>query len=178
MHRHSLICRLKCTKSAPRIRHRYTAKANTGVPAVPYKLYWYDGGSEILAETNASGNTTAEYIFFGGKRVAMLPAGGNPEYYAEDLLGSSRVTTQNNGTVCYDADFYPYCGERAYTNNCPSANVYKSEGKERDTETGNDDFGARYYSNRFGRWRLSSRFRYYSAVRLLTEHHSPLRLRL
>src|SRR5208337_29331 len=26
------------------------------------------------------------------------------------------------------------------------------EGKERDTETGNDDFGARYYSNRFGRW--------------------------
>src|SRR5712692_808738 len=27
-----------------------------------------------------------------------------------------------------------------------------SKGKERDTETGNDDFGARYYSNRFGRW--------------------------
>jgi len=27
-----------------------------------------------------------------------------------------------------------------------------STGKERDTETGNDDFGARYYSNRFGRW--------------------------
>ncbi len=24
--------------------------------------------------------------------------------------------------------------------------------KERDSETGNDDFGARYYSNRFGRW--------------------------
>jgi RHS repeat-associated protein len=82
----------------------------------------------------------------------MLPAGGNPEYYAEDFLGSSRVTTQNNGTVCYDADFYPYGGERAYTNSCPSANGYKFEGKERDTETGNDDFGARYYSNRFGRW--------------------------
>ena len=29
------------------------------------------------------------------------------------------------------------------------------EGKERDTETQNDDFGARYYSWRFGRW-LSS----------------------
>src|SRR5713101_8336490 len=27
-----------------------------------------------------------------------------------------------------------------------------TKGKERDTETGNDDFGARYYSNRFGRW--------------------------
>ena len=30
--------------------------------------------------------------------------------------------------------------------------TYKFTGKERDTETGNDDFGARYYSNRFGRW--------------------------
>ena len=29
---------------------------------------------------------------------------------------------------------------------------YKFEGKERDTETQNDDFGARYYSWRFGRW--------------------------
>jgi len=62
---------------------------------------------------------------------------------------------RNNGTVCYDADFYPYGGERAYTNSCPSSNVYKFGGKERDTETGNDDFGARYYSNRFGR-RLSA----------------------
>jgi RHS repeat-associated protein len=30
--------------------------------------------------------------------------------------------------------------------------IVNSQGKERDTETGNDDFGARYYSNRFGRW--------------------------
>jgi RHS repeat-associated protein len=37
-----------------------------------------------------------------------------------------------------------------YTNTCPSN--YKFEGKERDLETGNDDFGARYYSNRSGRW--------------------------
>jgi RHS repeat-associated protein len=116
------------------------------------KLYWYGSGGEILAETTAAGATLNEYIFFAGKRVALLPAGGNAEYYAEDFLGSSRVTTTNNGTVCYDADFYPYGGERAYTNSCPSANVYKFEGKERDTETGNDDFGARYYSNRFGRW--------------------------
>jgi RHS repeat-associated protein len=114
------------------------------------KLYWYGSGGDILAETDASGNTTAEYIFFGGKRVAMLPAGGNPIYYIEDLLGTSRVITTNAGTVCYDADFYPYGGERAYTNTC--AQNYKFEGKERDSETGNDDFGARYYSNRFGRW--------------------------
>jgi RHS repeat-associated protein len=126
------------------------------VAKVGSKLYWYDGGSEILAETDASGNATAEYIFFGGQRIAMIPSSGsppvagNPIYYVEDLLGTSRVITTNTGVVCYDADFYPYGGERAYTNTCPQN--YKFDGKERDTETSNDDFGARYYSNRFGRW--------------------------
>ncbi|MGB7280937.1 MAG: RHS repeat-associated core domain-containing protein [Candidatus Acidiferrum sp.] len=117
------------------------------------KLYWYGSGGEILAETTATGATLNEYIFFGGKRVAILPAGGNPEYYAEDFLGSSRVMTTNTGTLCYDADFDPYGGEHPYTNTC--SQNYKFEGKERDTETGNDDFGARYYTSRFGRW-LSS----------------------
>jgi RHS repeat-associated protein len=120
------------------------------VSKVGNKLFWYGSGSEILAETDASGNATAEYIFFGGKRIAMLPASGTPIYYVEDLLGTSRVITTNTGVVCYDADFYPYGGERPYTNSCPQN--YKFEGKERDTETGNDDFGARYYSNRLGRW--------------------------
>jgi RHS repeat-associated protein len=131
---------------------RRVAKANTAVPPVPYKLYWYGAGGEILAETSATGATTAEYVFFGGKRVAMLPASSTPIYYVEDLLGTSRVTTTNTGVVCYDADFYPFGGERTpYTNTC-TQNNYKFEGKERDTETGNDDFGARHYSNRFGRW--------------------------
>lgn len=112
------------------------------------KLYWYGSGGEILAETDASGNTLNEYIFFGGKRVAILPSGGSAEYYVEDLLGSSRLMTSNNGTVCYDADFDPYGGEHTYTNSC--SQNYKFEGKERDTETGNDDFGARYYTSRFG----------------------------
>ena len=60
----------------------------------------------------------------------------------------------DTGTVCYDADFTPFGGERAYTQYL-RAERYKFEGKERDAETLNDDFGARYYSWRFGRW-LSS----------------------
>jgi RHS repeat-associated protein len=92
-------------------------------------------------------------VFFGGKRVALVPATGGALYYAEDLLGSSRVMVQANGTLCYDADFTPFGGEVDYTSTC--AQNYKFEGKERDTETENDDFGARYYSWRFGRW-LSS----------------------
>ena len=89
------------------------------------KLCWYGSGGDILAETDPSGNTTAEYIFFGGKRIAMIPSSGippvadNPIYYVEDLLGTSRVITSSSGVVCYDADFYPFGGERSYTNTCP-----------------------------------------------------------
>lgn len=136
-------------KSAAGVTYTYDGDGRR-VAKVGSKLYWYGSGGDILAETDGAGNTTTEYIFFGGKRIAMLPAGGNPVYYVEDLLGTSRVLTTNTGVVCYDADFYPYGGERSYTNTCPQN--YKFEGKERDIETGNDDFGARYYSNRFGRW--------------------------
>ncbi len=114
----------------------------------------------MLAETDTLGNVLNEYVYFGGKRIALLPVGGNAQFYVEDMLGSSRVITTNTGVVCYDADFYPYGGERPITTSC-TQNNYKFEGKERDVETSvgsgntngnNDDFGARYYSNRFGRW--------------------------
>ena len=84
---------------------------------------------------------------------------GNIYYYEEDMLGSSRTMVQAGQTaVCgvypersrRNADFYPFGGERDITNTCTQN--YKFEGKERDTETGNDDFGARYYTSRLGRW--------------------------
>src|SRR5713101_8539689 len=34
------------------------------------KLYWYGTGSDALDESDASGNITDEFIFFGGKRIA------------------------------------------------------------------------------------------------------------
>ena len=34
------------------------------------KLYWYGLGGEVLAESNLSGTVTAEYIYFGGMRIA------------------------------------------------------------------------------------------------------------
>src|SRR5215469_17866144 len=116
------------------------------------KIYWYGAGTEILDESDTSGNFTNEYVFFGGKRVAMrIVSSGTIYYYEDDMLGSARTMVQAGATsLCYDADFYPFGGERDITASCGSN--YKFEGKERDTETGNDDFGARYYTSRLGRW--------------------------
>src|SRR5271167_1054734 len=82
--------------------------------------------------------------------MARRDSANNVYYYFEDHLGSSRVITQGNGTVCYDADYDPFGKEVVVTNTCPQN--YKFNGKERDAESNLDDFGARYYSSQFGRW--------------------------
>jgi RHS repeat-associated protein len=114
------------------------------------KLYWFGANSDPLLETDLTGNLQNEYIFFGGKRLARRDSSGSVYYYFGDHLGTSRVITTNAGAICYDADFYPFGGERTITNTC--AQNYKFTGKERDSETGNDYFGARFYESNLGRF--------------------------
>ena len=115
------------------------------------KIYWYGAGSEVLDESDASGNITDEYVYFGGKRISHRVVSTNALYfYGEDMLGTSRVIFTSAGVLCYDADFYPFGGERAYTNTC--AQNYKFTGKERDSESGLDNFTARYFGSSLGRF--------------------------
>jgi RHS repeat-associated protein len=75
-------------------------------------------------------------------------------YYVTDHLGTTRVIVQSGQTTpCYDADFYPYGGERVpVINSCPQN--YKFNGKERDSESDFDNFGARYFISNMGRWSI------------------------
>jgi len=116
------------------------------------KLYWYGTTGDILDESDASGNITDEFVFFGGSRIARRNiSSGNIYYYLADHLGTSRMIVQaGQTTACYDADFDPFGSEHIVTNTCPQN--YKFTGKERDSETGLDDFEARYYSSQFGRF--------------------------
>jgi RHS repeat-associated protein len=109
--------------------------------------YW---GAGPLAESDLSGNITADYIFFNGKRVARRDATSAVSYYFSDHLGSASVVTNSVGVVTDESDYYPYGGEIPVVNNDP--NHYKFTRKERDTETGLDYFGARYYGSNMGRW--------------------------
>jgi RHS repeat-associated protein len=115
------------------------------------KLYWYGMGSDPLTETDTAGTPSAEYISFGGKRIARidLPSAA-VHYYFSDHLGSANVVTSNIGVIQDESDYYPFGGERAITNSDP--NNYKFTGKERDSESGLDNFGARYNSSAMGRF--------------------------
>jgi RHS repeat-associated protein len=114
-------------------------------------LYWYGMSADPLVETNLQGNSATEYVFFGGKRIARRGPAGQLFYYVADHLGTSRMMVRAGQTsACYNADFYPFGGERVLTNTCPQN--YKFTGKERDSESGLDNFGARYDSSSVGRF--------------------------
>lgn len=113
-------------------------------------LYWYGAGSDVLSETDSSGALLKDYVYFGGKRIAYV-YNSSVYFYWGDHLGNSRVITNSIGGPCYQADLGPY-GKEAVAGTPTCTQNYKFTGKERDTETGNDYFGARFYENNLGRF--------------------------
>ncbi len=118
-------------------------------------------GSTLINGTSGMVNVSASetlYAIAGGTgytdstvgSASYTISGPTIYYYIEDSLGSSRVITDSSGNLCYDADFYPFGGERAYATAC--SQNYKFTGKERDPESGLDNFGARYNSSQMGRF--------------------------
>jgi RHS repeat-associated protein len=103
----------------------------------------------IVGESDLSGNLTDEYVFFDGERVARKSTNGI-FYYFSDHLKTASVITDASGTIKAESDYYPWGGELQFVAN--DSNHYKFTGKERDSETQLDYFGARYYSNGLGRW--------------------------
>jgi RHS repeat-associated protein len=115
----------------------------------PTKRYWMSRGN-ILAEADGSGNLTAEYVFFGGKRTVRIDLPTNTvHYYLSDHLGSTSKVVNSAGVVEEESDFTAFGSELTATQ---GTNHYKFTSKERDSESQLDYFGARYYSNLMGRF--------------------------
>ena len=115
-------------------------------------LYWYMTPS-VVAETDLAGTLNSEYIFFDGERVARrdgVNGAGGVFYYFSDHLKTASVITNSAGVIMAESDYYPWGGELQFVAN--DSNDYKFTGKKRDSETGLDYFGARYYSNGLGRF--------------------------
>jgi hypothetical protein len=64
-----------------------------------------------LAEGDGSGNLTAEYIYFGGKRVARIDLPTNiVHYYLSDHFGSTSQVVSAAGMIEEELDYYPLLG--------------------------------------------------------------------
>jgi RHS repeat-associated protein len=114
-------------------------------------FYWLHAGGGTLAESDLGGNWTAAYGLIHGQIIDRVDLPANVvHYYFHDRLNSTNVVTDIDGNILNESDYYPYGGEIVITSG--DSNRYKFTGKERDTESGLDMFGARYYGSGLGRF--------------------------
>jgi RHS repeat-associated protein len=113
-------------------------------------IYMRNLGNESVFETDLSGNVQNEYVFFNGNRVVRSDSSFALHYYFHNHLMTTEVVTNATGSLPpqQDVDYTPY-GTIIY--GTPSER-YLFTGKERDSESGLDNFGARYNASSMGRF--------------------------
>ena len=136
---------------------------DVSTPAGDYDIYY---GDMAFVSTNGSvtpiydrqmGATFPNTYNSGGQtnlaayeeKAVGTDAVSQTYYYVSDQLGSARMVTSGGGWPVSSSTFYPFGQEQ---NPTTDPNHYKFTGKERDTESGLDYFGARYYASSMGRW--------------------------
>ena len=137
-------------------------------------VYSYDGlGRRVVKSGLMSGTTT--YLYDAAGQLAAEyssgpVSGSGRQYLTQDALGNARVITDDTGSVTERRDYYPFGGAIAASttngracsppSSCSWLAGYSADvgvtqlftGKERDSETGLDYFGARYFSGAQGRF--------------------------
>jgi RHS repeat-associated protein len=134
--------------------------------------YFYDGDGHRVKKIDASVTPTATTVFVynvSGQLIAEYmtgtPPGGGTSYLTSDHLGSARVVMKSDGTTTTTTrhDFLPsgeeiqagIGGRTAGQGYVADTVRQKFTQKERDSESGLDYFGARYYSSPQGRFTSS-----------------------
>jgi RHS repeat-associated protein len=115
-------------------------------------IYIYGLANQLLAEYNGAGECMKEYIYVGTKLVAeYTPTENQYDYYTSDQINSSKLITDDTGSVVYHAAHGPYGDIQKTFTNTKDPNP-KFSGKEREAYSNLDYFGARYYSSRTARF--------------------------
>jgi RHS repeat-associated protein len=126
---------------------RRVAKWQSGVMQRQY-LYGADGNP--VAELDGSGSWLQTNVHAGGMFLAqLLPTATT--YLHTDHLGTIRAESNSSGTRIMTCSNLPF-GDSLNCNGNTGPSGYHFTGKERDTESGNDYFGARYYASSMGRF--------------------------
>jgi RHS repeat-associated protein len=108
--------------------------------------YLYHPNGNLVADMNASGLVNG-YVYQGSRLIAEYE-NGTTRFIHGDHLGSTRLVTNLDKTIFDFMDYLPF-GEQIAGS---SATTHKFTGKERDAESGLDNFEARYVSSKMGRF--------------------------
>ncbi|HEY4355094.1 MAG TPA: RHS repeat-associated core domain-containing protein [Acidobacteriaceae bacterium] len=114
-------------------------------------------GGMVSEETYSGGTWTRQHTDFGvgpGVLASLVHSGGSDtwHYSFTDWLGTKRVQADASGTVESTWANLPYGDQLFQASGSSDATERHFTGKERDSETGLDYFGARYYGASVGRF--------------------------
>ena len=133
-----------------------------GGPSQGGASYTYDGEGKRVKKV--FGTTTTVFVYdIAGQLIAEYTnaqaENNGTRYLTADQLDSPRVITDSNGAVKARHDYHPFGEEIGLRGGRTSQNGYvndkvtqKFTRKERDSETGLDYFGERYYASAQGRF--------------------------
>jgi RHS repeat-associated protein len=116
--------------------------------------YVLDPSGGQFTELDMGANNTMVHqhtnVWAGGKLLATYDPNGL-HFYFDDPLGTRRMQTDAYGVVEQACNSLPFGnGLTCLPNSSPTEHLFT--GKERDAESGNDYFGARYYASSMGRF--------------------------
>jgi RHS repeat-associated protein len=112
------------------------------------KTYVIGPSGEQLTETDGSGNWIHTNAYAAGQLIGTYNNAGL-YFQLSDWLGTRRVETDYAGNTQETCTSLPFGND---STNCVGPTEQFFTGKERDTESGNDYFGARYYASTMGRF--------------------------
>lgn len=111
----------------------------------------FDLGNHLVAEVSSGGSWTRSEVYAAGRHVGTYtPA---TTYFSHtDWLGTERARSTVAGAGCENIVSLPYGDAQTTSGSCGDPSPVHFTGKLRDSESGLDDFPARYYSSVQGRW--------------------------
>jgi RHS repeat-associated protein len=114
--------------------------------------YIYDLAGRVVAEVNSTGGWNRGEVFAGGRHLATYSGGtGGTTYFIHgDWLGTERARTTVAGAVYETCTSLPFGDNLQCSASDPSPLHFT--GKQRDSESNLDNFGARYNSSSIGRF--------------------------
>jgi RHS repeat-associated protein len=123
------------------------AKATNGTVT---NVYFYDIDGHRVVDTDGSISVQRTELYGGNRHLATY--GGTVVYNHANWLGSEEARTDAGGSICQTVSSFPFGDDGQVNGSCATSTPNFFTGKERDAESGNDYFGARYYASTMGRW--------------------------
>jgi RHS repeat-associated protein len=114
--------------------------------------YLYDLAGHSITELSSSGGWNRGEVYAGGKHLATYSGGTNGTTYFNhvDWLGTERARTDKSGNSYETCTSLPFGDWLTCSGGDPSPMHFT--GKERDSESNLDNFGARYFTSQMGRF--------------------------